>query len=184
MLRRGLTVSAILLVFVVCTLPFWARSCGFGVMIREGVKSQLARKRLLCETNYDALLACSRDLLKMVAEGRLKPDLYRAACDRPSPQVSQFPKLILDLAPELVHIDAQGFLTIEMRSHGMDHCGVIAYPEDFKIPYPGFEYGGQGKLIDGLWYYDNEYIYDPAYDKVIDRLIEKGRQVQGEEREK
>ncbi len=59
--------------------------------------------------------------------------------------------------------------------------GVIAYPQDFKPPYAGFKYGGNRMLIEGLWYFDNEYATDPEYDKVIVKLIERGKPYQHEE---
>jgi len=174
----GALVSLILFACLFGTLPFWGKGCGFGIMLREAVKSQLARKRLLCQTDYHALLASSRELLKRTAEGKLKPGVYKIARRPPSPDISQFPKLIVDLAPELVTIDETGYLTIEMRACGFDHCGATAYPKDFKPPHEGFKYGGQRMLIEGLWYYDDEYATDPAYDQVIDGLVKRGERHQ------
>jgi hypothetical protein len=59
---------------------------------------------------------------------------------------------------------------------GFDHFGVYAYPEDFKEPHDSFRYGDR-KLIDGLWYYDEEYHYDPEeYGRRIDGwLKQRGR---------
>ena len=51
------------------------------------------------------------------------------------------------------------------------HFGVFAYPEDFNEPFEGYKYGHR-KLIDGLWYFDDEYDY-PEYDKKIDALLRK-----------
>jgi len=171
---RGVTVSVLLLLALVCSLVFCGRGCACGIFVKEAIRSNLARNRLLCKTNHHALLAASRDLWKMTAEGKLKPGVYRVGRHPPSPEISHFPKLILDLAPELVTIDERGYVVVEMRACGFDNCGVTAYSEDFQIPYPGFK-GGQRMLIEGLWYYDSEYTGDPAYDKVIDKLVRRGK---------
>jgi hypothetical protein len=170
---------AVLLTCVACALLFWDKGCGLGTLLTKAVESKLARNRLLCKTNYHMLLASSRELLKMAAEGKLKPGVYRVACTPPSPEAAHFPKPILDLAPQLVTIDEDGWLSIEMVGSGFEHCGVLAYPEDFKAPYPSFEYGRR-RLTEGLWYYDDEYNGDPGYDIVIDKLIRRGERYQSQ----
>ena len=60
-------------------------------------------------------------------------------------------------------------MTIEMGD-GFSGFGVKAYPESFKEPYSGFQYGNR-KIIEGLWYYDDEYIDNPGYDKKVDKWM-------------
>jgi hypothetical protein len=54
---------------------------------------------------------------------------------------------------------------------GFLHYGVIAYPENYIKP-PGSEYGDR-KLVDGLWYYDEDYKGNPKYQKKIEELLQK-----------
>jgi hypothetical protein len=139
------------------------------------IKGQQVRKRLLCETDYKALLDACRELSKEKAAGRLKRQLYRLS-DR-GPEVAGFPKAILDLRPNTVYIDYDGRVQLEMMG-GLDSFGVNAYPEGYQKP-PGastftFKFGDI-ELIDGLWYYDESYKGDPEYQKWIAALIEKGK---------
>lgn len=60
-----------------------------------------------------------------------------------------------------------------MEMHGgMDHFGVLVYSEGFREPFPGFKYGDR-KLVDGLWYYDEDYHLNPDYDKVVEKMLWK-----------
>ena len=89
---------------------------------------------------------------------------------RSLPVVPEFPQPIMDLAPNYVYIQ-DGYVKLEMYG-GMDHLGVCAYPEDFEKPYTAFEYGNR-ELIEGLWYYDDEYFNNSTYDKKIELLLQK-----------
>jgi hypothetical protein len=132
------------------------------------------RRDLLRNVDYQALVKACRDVLKVSASGGLKPGRYDVRWSPRSAEASAFPKAILDLAPSYVVVGGDGSLTIEMHG-GFDHFGVKAYAADFKEPYPNFIYGSR-KLIDGLWYYDDEYEDNrPSYRKKIDAWIEEGR---------
>lgn len=111
--------------------------------------------------------------MRQAQKGELKRGGYRVRGRDASKEVSRFPTTILSLAPSYVTIAADGYLSIEMHG-GMDHFGVRIYPEDFVEPHPGYKYGNR-KLLDGIWYYDEEYNYDADYDKVIDQWLAKSK---------
>ncbi len=128
------------------------------------------RVRLLCKTDYQALLEACRKVLR---EGDIKAGpRYRVRDAQGRLEVSLLPQLILDLEPSYVLIDdTDGYLTLEMAG-GMDHFGVRAYPEDFRKPVPSYVYGDK-ELIEGLWYYDIDYEGNPKYQKWIEALLRK-----------
>ena len=139
-----------------------------GHYLLEGMKV-----RLLCKTDYQALLEACNELSKQVAKGNLKPGKYKVLIS-PDPQVSQFARPILELKPSYVYIDEDsGRVLIEMVD-GLIHFGVCAYPEDFEVPFRGFEYGYK-ELIPRLWYYDYRYRENTQYEKIIDALIQEGK---------
>lgn len=131
--------------------------------------------RLLCKTDHQALLEACNELPKQAAKGNLKPGKYEVLIN-PDPEVSKFPRPILDLRPRYVYIDENdsGRVLIEMTCALEVHFGVLAYTEDYKAPSKGFEYGDK-ELIPRLWYYDDGYRDNPEYDKKIDALIQKGK---------
>jgi len=53
---------------------------------------------------------------------------------------------------------------------GLDHCGVYAYLQDYESPPGGGIYHDR-KLIEGLWYYDEQ--YDVDYRRKVDALWQK-----------
>jgi hypothetical protein len=130
------------------------------------------RERLLCKTDYRILLDACRDILKQVDKGELKPGKYYVRRD-PSPEVSHFPKQILDLKPSCIYVHDRSCISLEMLG-GLDHFGVKAYSEDFNKSSPDYVYRDR-KLIEGLWYYDDGYRGNPEYDKVIDEVINKNK---------
>jgi hypothetical protein len=138
------------------------------------VESQRARERALCRIDHRALRLAGRELLRRAAAGELKPDVYYRIRSKPrSPESLQFPKVLLELAPESIYIEEEGYLRIEMCGGGGDNCEILVYPEGFVEPYPAFKFGHR-KLLDGLWYCDNEYDFDPEYGKTIDAMIKRG----------
>jgi len=145
-------------------LPIW-----IYVMAHQ---AERMRVHLLCETDHEVLLEACRELSRQVAKGDLKPGRYwvRMHAD---PETSKFPQPILNLAPTYVYIDENytGRVMLEMLG-GLGHFGVQAYPEDYKKPYPTYQYGDK-ELIPGLWYYDDGYRGHPEYDKRIEALIQK-----------
>ncbi len=93
-----------------------------------------------------------------------------------SPEASTFPQVILDLKPSTVSIEGNGVVFVAVVG-GLDHCGVIFYPEGIEDeePPPGVTCGSYGdrKLLDGLWYYDDGYQRDPHYDKKVSAWMRK-----------
>ncbi len=133
------------------------------------------RRHLLCEVDHQALLKACREVLSLAAKGKLQPGRrYNIGWSPRDPAALSFPKAILDLAPSYVwilQVDSSVYLNIEMHG-GFDHFGVFAYPEDFKEPSGGFNYGDR-KLIDGLWYHDEEYNSDKEYGRRVDGWLKQ-----------
>jgi hypothetical protein len=142
--------------------------------------AKYAEVRLLCKTDYRALLDASRELSQRAGQLGLKPEEhYRIRFGRCT-QAANFPKPILALGPSYVFVRSDGSVGIEMLG-GLGHCGVRAYPEGFRAPYPNFWFGDK-ELIPGLWYYDDGYKDSPDHRKRIDSLIERGEKLQGVEK--
>jgi hypothetical protein len=142
------------------------------IYVRKDIAAGRRREmHLLCDTDYSVLLAACRQLSSRVASGELKPDQYNIRM-KPDPEASRFPRAILDLKPAYVIVDPSGIITIEL--HGVFlHYGVIAYPNAYKLGL-GYKYGDR-KLIDGLWYYNEDYKWNPDIPRRIEALIEKGK---------
>jgi hypothetical protein len=164
-------VGMVALACILCAGTFTCRSCGPVSMVAQVLRARGARERLLCETDYQAVLDAGRELLRRFGE---EPAVYVVNGGHRSPEVSEFPKAILDLAPESIKVTGDGYLIIEMFGNGMDHCGAFLYAEGFEKANPGLRLGDR-MLIPGLWYYDDGYTYDPRYDKEVDKLIAKRR---------
>ena len=130
------------------------------------------RVRLLCDTDHQTLLEACQELAGQVREGNLKPDEYRFGPWR-SGAAGEFPQPIQALRPTYVLVDGDGRVTIEMFG-GLTHFGIHAYPEDYEVRFPGFKYGDR-ELIPNLWYYDDEYLRDPQFDRAVSELLERGR---------
>jgi len=163
--KRKRIVIVLFIVFVLALLIFVA-----GRYLVDGIKV-----RLLCKTDHQALLEACNKLSKQVAKGNLKPGKYMVRID-PDPEVSKFPRPILDLRPTYVYIDENdsGRVLIEMLGGLLGHFGVLAYTEDYKKPYRTYSYGDK-ELIPKLWYYDDGYRDNPEYDKKVDALMQKGK---------
>jgi hypothetical protein len=170
------TVSvAIRSVAVACVLGAIALTCGpCASMIAQVWKAQQAKERLLCQTDYQALRDAGRELLRQLGG---KDAVYRVSDQPQSPEVQQFPKVILDLAPQAILVDTDGHMVISMFANGFLHCSAHVYAEDFEKAHPGGMLGNR-MLVEGLWYCDDEYVTDPHYDKVIDKLVEEGKRKQ------
>lgn len=162
--------------FVVCAvslvllvLIFYLKA--FRHIAVEGKKAEQRQERLLCETDHQALLEACRELSRRVSTGDLEPGHYQVRTD-PHAEASRFPQHILDLEPTYVEIESDGRIRMELLG-GFIHFGVIAYPEDFRRQ--GDSWHREIQLIPGLWYYDDDYIEDPEYKKMIDALIKKSK---------
>lgn len=152
---------------------------------RSGILSGLrgireARIRVLCKTDYKALLSACRELSDRANRGELKCKKY-FLYPPPDPEVSTFPQAILDLEASAVMIDTTGRVMIAVVGGLGGHFGVLAYPEGFEASYPHFKCGDR-KLIDGLWYYDEKYNENPGYDKKVDAWIKRYGGNQGQTR--
>ena len=141
-------------------------------------KAKRLQVRLLCKTDHQVLLDACRKISRQVAAGDLNPGDYNIRYGPRLPEVSRFPKPILDLGPRDVFIDKDGRVILEMLVGRVGHFGVKAYTEGYKKPIINFKYGDK-KLIDGLWYYDDGYVGNPEYDKKIEALIRRGKQIYG-----
>jgi hypothetical protein len=168
--KARVMVRAILFVSVLCIVALVGRSC-VGVLAYV-VKAERARTRLLCETDHQVLLDACRDLLRQQKE----PRVYVLDDGRASAAVlQQLPKPLLDLAPQTIVAEPDERVMIEMVGGGLrPSLGAYAYSEDFVKANPRCNFGDR-MLVEGLWYYDDQYNGDPSYDKVIDKVIEEGK---------
>ena len=172
-LKRIVIVVSIVLVIAIAIIYVFHDALGYllirGFVFFGAREAQQRRTYLLVETDHQALLKACRELSREVATGNLKPGQYPIRWHR-HPQVSRFPKPILDLAPTYVFIHESGQVILEMLG-GLHHLGVYAYPEDYKLPSYA-EYGDR-ELIPGLWYYEEGYKDSPELRKKIDALLQK-----------
>ena len=169
--NKYLVSKIVLALAIVFTVYFGFRLLsGIRLFTVTGKEFRQRQVRLLCETDYQALLDSCRELSRQVAGGKLKPGTYKIRRD-PDPESTRFPQLILDLEPKYVVIYTDGQVKVAVEELGpYAYFGVWAYSEDYKKPKH------DKKLINGLWYYDSDY-YDayPKYMKKIDALIQKGK---------
>ncbi|OHB54651.1 MAG: hypothetical protein A2173_06265 [Planctomycetes bacterium RBG_13_44_8b] len=174
---RRVSISIIVLTIV---LAFAAVIVFFGLYIeRAYIKNQQRLTHLLCETDYEVLLSACRELSNRVVTGDLKRGAYWVRINKePKASQFQFPQIILEINPVLVHLDSEGWVMLEMG--GLPTYGVVAYPKDSKSDY---SFQGDVELIPGLWYYNEDYRKEyPKLMKEIDALIQKGKMRQREKR--
>jgi hypothetical protein len=191
----GITVAVVVLALV-AGFVFWPNGYVHRwnrrrmlVLIEKEVKeahrhANLRRVLLLCNTDHQALLKAGREILSQVPKDRLRlnppPDAIRHLGDSKFdvPKGVQIPQAILDLKSHACLISYDGYLTLEMQwffdhfRREMSHFGVQIYPEDFKEPESKFKYGDR-ELLAGLWYYDEGYLRNPEFDKILSKLIEE-----------
>lgn len=171
----GIVIGIVVASFVVGSVPA-LRWPLFRILWDYAIyRAQQRRVLLLCKTDHQALLDAGREILSQVPKDRLnpQPDGKTYLGSFPVPKGIRIPQAIRNLKPHVVVVDYYGYLTLEMHG-GMDHFGIRVYPEDFNAPYSYFKYGGR-KLTDGLWYYDDGYLHNPEYDKIVDEIIQKGK---------
>lgn len=161
------------LVLIILTILFFL-SPGmrfFGSMIKDVVKTRQIRDRLLSQTDHHALLDACRKISKEVTAGNLDPNRHSVRY-KPDLEISRFPQILLDTEPLYIEVFHDGRVGLEI-SGAFHHCGVRAYPENYKKPNEHFTYGDK-KIIDGLWYYEDD--YNPKYDdKWIESMLKKGK---------
>lgn len=166
--RKAIKIAVVLVIVFFVLYILWFLSPA-GYIMQDIRKGKQRRMYLLCEMDFQVLLESCRQLSNRLAIGDLKPRQYNVRL-KPDPESSRFPQPILDLRPTYVIIGTYGSVMIELHG-GFLHYGVIAYPEDYEKP-PGVEYGDR-KLIDGLWYYDEDYKGSPEVQKKIEDLLQK-----------
>jgi hypothetical protein len=131
------------------------------------------RPVLLYETDHRALLEACRELSRQVAEGKLEPGMYGRGNRKKNTR--QLPQLILDLEPLRVDIEKDGQVDIIMSPVVM--YGVCAFPEDYEGSLDElYKYGDEVwgiELIDGLWYYDEDFQKHPEHKKEVEELLKK-----------
>lgn len=148
---------------------------GIRYFLREGKKTKERYVRLLCDTDYQALLEGCRELSRMRIAGELKKSEYMVR-NNPEAEKLRFPRVILGLEPTYVDIDSEGRVIVELGG-GLHHFGVYGYPDGYEKPIFNFKYGDK-RLIDGLWYYEDGYEGNAEHQKRIEALIEKGKTAQ------
>jgi len=177
MTLKVIVIAAVIILAVVIFVGYMAGDylVARGFLFFGAKDVQQKQVRLLYKTDHQTLLEACREISRMVARGELKPGRYYLSRSRRLPAVSRFPQSILDLAPNYVYIDENNSGRVMLEMHGgFVHFGVQAYSEDYQKPFSSFEYGDK-ELISGLWYYDDGYIENPEYDKIIEALRPKGR---------
>ena len=133
-----------------------------------------AQERLLCKTDYKLLLKACRSLPKPVqSPGRRYYSAKSVSKNPPEGLSRDSTKVIFNLNPTTVFVDERGRIVVDLGDTHWNF-GVNAYPEDFNEPFPFFDYGNR-ELVPGLWYYDEQYNYDPNYANKIEAMIEKNK---------
>lgn len=152
--------------------------CGMavvGILVhgvwREVRGIQVRRTRLLCETDYDELLAACRELMQRVAAGELDEGQYniRIDVDRDR-RSSSFPKVILGLEP--TYVDVSPDLVIIELFGLTRHLGVFAVSESRLAIYGT---PGDLELVPGLGYHDDAFLDDPSEYEKTEALIDKAK---------
>jgi hypothetical protein len=126
------------------------------------------RALLLYKTDHKALLAACREIVDQKSKGGLDPN---------KPIFEQYPQIITCLDPKRIGIDQDGFVDITMSLNL--RYGVIAYPKVYKGTVGEKMYSDKSwriELIDGLWYYDEDFKTRPEHKKEIEELLKKNKQ--------
>jgi len=169
---KKMVVIGVIIFCLILAAPFsYVNICPF-VWAQQATR---VRVRLLCKTDHITLLKACRELLGQADKGAIERKKYQVldGSSKDKEIVCQFPKPILNLAPNSVYID-DGRVILEMFPYWrhLRPFGFIAYPENFEKPSPDYKYGDR-EIIDGLSYYDEEYDRSKDYDKSIQKLMQK-----------
>ena len=148
-------------------MPFFSFSLNHTFFSVMNLPTNRKRARLLIKTDYHELLEACREVMKR--EDLVPGRPYKSSQLRP-------PDSIRKLGPSAVRYK-DNTLNIYIRGF-MDRFGVTAYSQDFDAP-KGFKYGGT-ELIPGLSYWDEGIGRNSAYDKWIEKFIQKGKERQAE----
>lgn len=139
--------------------PAWV-----GSLISWQIKR--GRVRIFCQTDHEVLLNACRELSKRAGVGKHEARVYRMGFF----SGRSLPRPIRALRPREVIVDGDGTVRLSMYS-GWHPFGVWASPEGYEGRRPD---KAKRKLLEGLWYYDEDYKYSPdRLDRWIDAQIEK-----------
>jgi len=167
-LRRRRVVGIVAVVVVVGSLiPLAATRVGYLGLVFSVHRRQV---QLLCRTDHGALLKACQELSRQVVAGELPPGRYRMRGEQKD-RTLKLPEVIRKLRPTVIAIKPSGRIVIVMAG-GLSGFGVSAYPDGYQKPYASFEYGDR-ELIPNLWYFDDQYVRDAEYDKVIDGIFRR-----------
>jgi hypothetical protein len=163
----------ILIIGAACVVALVAFLGYFGVWAERDLKRMEARRPiLLYEIDHRALLDACREISRQVATGLLEPRSYQIH-GAPDPESKQFPQLILDLDPLHVRIEKDGQVNVMMSPLVM--YGIRAFPENYEGS-PTERYKDRAKyveLIEGLWYYDEDFLKHPEHKEELEELLKK-----------
>jgi len=164
----------IIAICIICSIGIVAYLGYAAVRLMYELNRLEARRSLiLYESDHQALLEACRELSRKVDAGQLKPGCY-SLYGTPAPETKQFPQPILDLEPLQVIIEKDGQVNIFMWPSVM--YGLIVFPEKDEDspaePKDNYE-GWRIELIDGLWYYDEDFLKHPEHMKEVEELLKK-----------
>jgi hypothetical protein len=137
------------------------------------------RSMLLYHTNHQLLLEDCRELSQQMTTGKLEVGLYsiHSLIVKQDPQIKQFPQSILELDPVALSVEKDGEVSIAMWP--IDMYGVEAFPEDYKGSINEDNLKWKIKLLDGLWYYDEDFITHPEHKKDVEKLLKERKIISG-----
>jgi hypothetical protein len=176
--RTILIITALLIlgceILVIATIAYHIRK------FQQDLKNMEARRPvLLYQTDHKTLLSGCRELSKKVIAGQIKPTRYSVG---EMQDIGGFPQIILDLQPFFVDIDEKGVVHIIMSPELMYE--VIAIPDNSEEMVSKHALGIM--LVEGLWYYDEDFIQHHERMKEIEELLKerKSKELQGNASEK
>ena len=165
-----------IVVLIGCLAFLIAPFARFLIFVKRDLNSmEASRKLLLYETDHQELIKACRELSGQVVTGKLKLGSYQIH-GNPDAETRQFPQLILDLDPLRVDIKENGHVDIMMSPLVM--YGVYAFTGEYEGSLEELFRSADGvvtavELIDGLWYYDEDFRKNPEHKKEVEELLKK-----------